>query len=130
MDKTKKAIHNIVSGARHHDTTVREQVAPAIKYETVKPTLQEEINPSIDREIHQDHYHHSIQPVKDTEVLPEQHKYRVAETEHRNFDHRNPEAAEGTLGAETGKLHGHRGVADATQTQNHAPAVRSERFHQ
>ncbi len=118
MDKTKKAVHNLMSKARHHDTTVHEQVAPAVEHETVKPARHEKTNDIIDKEIHQDHYHRTIQPVKDTEVLPEQHRYRVAETENRNFDHRNHDANERAL------------KADTNQTPSGAPIVRSERFHQ
>jgi len=129
MDKIKKAAHNM-SKAGHHDTTVHEQVAPAIKHETVEPTRHEDINAAIDKEIHQDHYHRTVQPVKDTEVLPEQHRHRVAATEHRDFDHRNHEATERALRAEAGKLHDQRVVTDTIQTQSRAPAVQGERFHQ
>ncbi len=114
----------------HHDTTVHEQAAPAVKHETVKPTRHEEIKTSADKEIHQDHYHRAVQPIQDTEVLPEQHKRRVAGTEHREFDHRNQEATEQALRAESGKLHDQRVVTDTTKTQSRAPAVQNERFHQ
>ena len=114
----------------HHDTTVHEQAAPAVKHETVKPTRHEEIQTSADKEIHQDHYHRAVQPVQETEVLPEQHRRRVAETEHREFDHRNNEATEQALRAESGKLHDQRVVTDTTKTQSRAPAVQQERFHQ
>ncbi len=59
-----------------------------------------------------------IQPVKNTEVLPEQHRYRVSGTEHRDFDHRNHEAIQGALKAEAGKLHDQRVVTDTTHTQS------------
>jgi len=129
MGKTKKAAHNIMSKAGHHDTTVYEQVAPAVKHETVKPTRHEEVDTSIDKEIHQDHYHYTVQPVKDTKVLPEQHRHRVTGTQHRDFDHRNHKATQEASRAEAGKLHNQRVVTDTTQTQSHAPVVQSERFH-
>lgn len=129
MYKTKKAAQNL-SKAGHHDTSVNEQVAPAIKHETVKPTRHEVISTTIDKEIHQDHYHRTVQPVKDTEILPEQHRYRVAATEHRDVDHRNHEATERALRAEAGKLHDQRVVTDTIQTQSRAPVVEGERFYE
>ena len=130
MERAKQTIHDITSKAGHHDTTVHERVAPAVQHETVKPTQHEEIKTALEQEIHQDHYHRTVQPVRETQVLPEQHKHRVAGTEHREFDQRNQRDTEQALQAEAAKLHDERVVTETTHTQSRAPVVKGEHFHQ
>ncbi|KAK0707291.1 hypothetical protein B0H67DRAFT_556017 [Lasiosphaeris hirsuta] len=129
MDKTKKAVGDFMSKAGHHDTTVHEKVAPAIKHETIKPTQHEEINTAVDQEVHQDHYHRTVQPVQDQEVLPEQHRHKVAGTVQREFDHRDQVTTERALKAEAGKLRNEREIADTSHTYSRAPVVQGEHVH-
>jgi hypothetical protein len=130
MEKAQAAVSNFLSKAGHHDTTVNEEVAPAVKHETVKPAQHEEINTAINKEFHQDHYRNVVQPVQDREVLPEQHTHRASNVIHREVDHNDKEATERTLRAEAGKLRDQRVVTDTTYTQNQAPVVQGEQVHQ
>ncbi|KAK3313237.1 hypothetical protein B0H66DRAFT_388973 [Apodospora peruviana] len=129
MDRTKKQVGDILSKAGQHDTSVHEQAAPAVEHQTIKPHQHEEINTAVEQEVHQDHYHTTVQPVKDSEILPEQHKHRVAGTQHREYDHRDNEATERALKAESGKLRDERHIAETTRTQSHAPTVQGEHVH-
>ncbi|KAH8907866.1 hypothetical protein BR93DRAFT_967735 [Coniochaeta sp. PMI_546] len=129
MDKTKQAVKDFMSKAGHHDTTVHEQVAPAVKHETVKPTRHEEVTTAVDKEVHQDHYHRQIQPVHDREVLPEQHKHNVGGVINREFDHRNHDETERALKAEEAKLRDERVVHETKHTQSRAPVVEGEHVH-
>ncbi|KAK4666450.1 hypothetical protein QC763_300360 [Podospora pseudopauciseta] len=129
MDRAKQAVDEFVSKAGHHDTTVEERVAPAVKKETVRPTQHEEINTAIDKEVHQDHYHRKVQPIHDTEVLPEQHIHNRGKVVNREFDNRDNEATERALRAEAGKIKDERTVTGTTHTQSHAPVVQGEQVH-
>ncbi|KAK4447393.1 hypothetical protein QBC34DRAFT_467489 [Podospora aff. communis PSN243] len=129
MDKTKKALGDMMSKAGHHDTTVTEETAPAIEQKTIKPTQHEEISTAVEQEVHQDHYHRTIQPVAASETLPEQHKHRVAGTVHREFDHRDSGSTEQALRAEAGKLRDTKTVEETTKTQSRAPTVQGEHVH-
>ncbi|KAK0648025.1 hypothetical protein B0T16DRAFT_325970 [Cercophora newfieldiana] len=129
MDKTKKAVSDIMSKAGHHDTTVTEETAPAVEQRTIKPTQHEEISTAVEQEVHQDHYHRTVQPVAASETLPEQHKHRVAGTVHREFDHRDQPSTERAMKAEASKLHDTRTVEETTRTQSHAPTVQGEHVH-
>lgn len=130
MDATKQAVKDFMSKAGHHDTTVHEKVAPAVKHETVKPTRHEEINTAVDKEVHQDHYHRQVQPVEDREVLPEKHRHNVGGVVNREFDHRDKEQTERALKAERAELRDERVVEDTRQTQSRAPTVEGEHVHQ
>ncbi|KAB5562968.1 hypothetical protein GE09DRAFT_766071 [Coniochaeta sp. 2T2.1] len=129
MDKTKEAVKNFMSKSGHHDTTVHEQVAPAVKHETIKPKQHEEIVTAVDKEVHQDHYHRQVQPVHDREVLPEQHKHNVGGVVNREFDHRNNNEVERALKAEESKLRDERVVQETQRTQTRAPVVEGEHVH-
>ncbi|EOD45357.1 hypothetical protein UCRNP2_7918 [Neofusicoccum parvum UCRNP2] len=89
MEKAKAAVSDFMSKAGHHDTTVHENVAPAVQHQTVKPEKHEKVTTAVDKEIHQDHYHTSVQPVHDREVLPEKHHHNLVGVEHRQFEHGN-----------------------------------------
>lgn len=130
MDKTKETIKGFMSKSGHHDTTVHEQVAPAVKHETVKPTRHEEVTTAVDKEVHQDHYHRQVQPVFDREVLPEQHKHNVGGVVNREFDNRDHEQTKATLEAEQAKLRDERIVHETKHTQTRAPVVEGEHVHQ
>ncbi|CAK3877617.1 Hypothetical predicted protein [Lecanosticta acicola] len=87
MQAAKDAVKKFTSKDGHHDTTVHEQVSPAVTSETVRPEQEERVTQAVDREVHQDHYHTSVQPVHDKEVLPEQHHHQAAGVEHRHVNH-------------------------------------------
>jgi len=129
MDKTKQAVKDFMSKSGHHDTTVQEEVAPAVKHETVKPTRHEEVTTAVDKEVHQDHYHRQVQPVQDREVLPEQHKHNVGGVVNREFDHRNNQETERALKAEQAKLRDERVVQETQTSQSRAPVVEGEHVH-
>ncbi|KAK3389396.1 hypothetical protein B0H63DRAFT_463559, partial [Podospora didyma] len=129
MDKTKQALKDVAAKAGHHDTTVHEQTAPAVKQETIKPTRHEEINTAVNKEVHQDHYHRTVQPVFDKQVLPETHRHNVQDTEHREFDHRDNEGTKRQLATEAGQLRDERHVAGTTHTQSRAPVIQGENVH-
>lgn len=77
MQAAKEAVKKFTNKDGHHDTTVHEQVAPAVTQETVTRQQEDRVQTAIDKEVHQDHYHTSVQPVQDSEVLPEQHHHKV-----------------------------------------------------
>ncbi|KAK4188905.1 hypothetical protein QBC35DRAFT_179935 [Podospora australis] len=129
MDKAKRVVEDFTSRAGHHDTTVTENVAPAVEHETIRPTQHEEINTAINKEIHQDHYHRKVQPVHDTQVLPEQHMHKQGKVINREFDNRDDASTERALRAEAGKLRDERTVTGTTHTQSHAPVVQGEQVH-
>nr|POE87882.1 hypothetical protein CFP56_11111 [Quercus suber] len=74
------------------DTSMTEDVAPAVEHAKVTKQHETREQEVVDKERHQDHYHTTIQPLKDSEVLPEKHNAEIAETEHRNFDHDHTDA--------------------------------------
>ncbi|KAK0752980.1 hypothetical protein B0T18DRAFT_310247, partial [Schizothecium vesticola] len=129
MDRAKAEINNFMSRAGHHNTEVEKQAAPAVTHETVKPTRHEEVTTAVNKEIHQDHHHRVVQPVQDRQVLPEQHVHNAAGVVRREFDHRDHEATDHALQAESGRLRDQRTVADTTHTQSKAPVVQGEQVH-
>lgn len=129
MDRAKAEINKFMSHTGHHNTEVEKQAAPAVTYETVKPTRHEEVTTAVNKEVYQDHYHRVVQPVHDREILPEQHHHNATSVVRREFDHRDHEATERALKAESGQLRDHRVVADTTHTQSKAPVVQGEQVH-
>jgi hypothetical protein len=129
MDKAKAAVRDFMSKSGHHDTTVHENVAPAVTHETVKPMQHENITTAVDKEIHQDHYHRTVQPVHEKEVLPEKHTHNLGAVEHREFDHRDHDGTKRALATEAGKLHDKRVVTNTTQTQSRVPVTEGEHVH-
>lgn len=129
MDKAKAAINDFMSHSGHHDTTVHETVAPAVKEEIVKPHVHEEVLTAVDKEVHQDHYHRTVQPVQDREVLPEQHTAQLGAVQHREFDHRDADTTKRNLAAEQAAFKDQRIVEDTTHSQSAAAAVGGEHIH-
>jgi hypothetical protein len=129
MEKMKNTIKEFTSRAGHHDTTVHETVAPAVEHETVKPVQHEEVSTAVDKEIHQDHYHRTVQPVQDREVLPEQHTANIAATQHREFDHRDPESLKANLTAEQARFRNEQVVENTSHTQSTLPTIGGEHVH-
>jgi hypothetical protein len=71
---------------RDVDTTVDQEIAPAVEHTHVKKTHETQEQEFIEKEKHKDHYHTTVQPLKDSEVLPEKHDYEQ-ETKQRGFNH-------------------------------------------
>lgn len=129
MSTAKEAVKSFIGKSGQHETTVHEEVAPAVVHETVKPTHHETVTTAIDREVHQDHYHTSVQPVKDRAVTSEQHKHNLVGTEHRHFEHDNTKAVKDTLAEEASKYKDERTVKDTHHTHSVNPTVAGEHVH-
>jgi hypothetical protein len=130
MDKAKAAVGNILSKAGKNDTTVHENVSPAVQKETINEQRREEQQVVKDREVHQDHYHTTIQPVKDQEVLAEQHHHKQAATEHRVHDHRDHAQTEQHLQQQKAQFQNESTRVGAQQTHTTAaPEVVGEHVH-
>ncbi|KAI9752366.1 MAG: hypothetical protein M1815_000578 [Lichina confinis] len=142
MEKAKAAVSDFIDDRHktgHHDTTVHENVAPAVVNETVKKTRHDEIQTAVvkaddpsataDREVHQDHHHTTVQPIKDREVLPETHKHHVAPVQERHLDHGNDADIRRRLEQERARFHDTRVEAPTVQSQSTAPTVAGEHVH-
>jgi len=129
MDKAKAAIRDFTHRSGHHDTTVHETVAPAVKHEVIKPHQHEEILTAVDKEVHQDHYHRTVQPVYDREVLPEQHTANLGSVEHREFDHRKHDDTKRALAADQEAFRDERIVEGTSHTREAAATVGGEHVH-
>ncbi|KAK7720381.1 hypothetical protein SLS57_005470 [Botryosphaeria dothidea] len=129
MEKAKAAVSDFMTKAGHHDTTVHENVAPAVTHQTVKPQRHEEVTTAVDKEIHQDHYHTSVQPVKDREILPEKHHHNLASVEHRQFDHGNDRDVQERLKREAAQFSDKTETGATRETRSAAPQVAGEHVH-
>lgn len=128
MDKAKAAVSEFLHKSNHHDTTVEERVAPAVKREIIKPHVHEEIVTAVDKEVHEDHYHRTIQPILDREVLPEKHTAKIGEVQHRQVDHRSAEEIR-AWEAEQAALRNTTVMDETTHTQTAAPALGGKHVH-
>ncbi|KAF2858394.1 hypothetical protein K470DRAFT_195129, partial [Piedraia hortae CBS 480.64] len=70
----------------HADTTVDQQVNPAVEHEKITRKHEDREQTVIDQERHKHHYHTTVQPLKDREVEAAQHEHRQEETQYRNID--------------------------------------------
>jgi hypothetical protein len=129
MEKAKAAVSDFMSKSGHHDTTVHEAVAPAVRHEVVKPHEHEEVQTAVDKEVHQDHYHRTIQPVQDREVLPEQHTAKLGAVQHREFDHRDHDSTKRNLVEEQARFKDERKIDATTHSQSAAAAIGGEHVH-
>ncbi|SMY27510.1 unnamed protein product [Zymoseptoria tritici ST99CH_1A5] len=129
MDQAKQAVKGFMSKAGHHDTTVHETVAPAVKHETVTKKEHENVTTAVDQEIHQDHYHTSVQPIADKEVLPETHHHNVVPVEHRSFEHDNAKENERRLAEERAQFKDTTTRVEADKTRSAGAAVSGEHIH-
>lgn len=116
------------SKAGHHDTTVHENVAPAVINENIVQKRHEEAQTVIDREVHQDHYHTSVQPVKDREILPEKHAHQMMGAEERHLQHGNPESVKARLEQEAAQFKSSRSV-QKEESHSVAPVIAGEHVH-
>jgi hypothetical protein len=129
MEKAKAAVKEFTSRAGHHDTTVHEHVAPAVKQETITPTRHEEAQTVVDREVHQDHHHTTVQPVKDREVLPEQHTHNLVGTQHKEYNHDDESRVKERLAAEAAQFRDQTTTAATRETASTAATVGGEHVH-
>ncbi|KAK4561468.1 hypothetical protein LTR86_004786 [Recurvomyces mirabilis] len=75
--------------AADEETSLSEEVAPAVEHETVKKQHETREQVVLDKEKHQDHYHTTIQPLKDTEVKDTKENSVEAERQYREVNHQN-----------------------------------------
>ncbi|KAI4852191.1 hypothetical protein E4T44_01650 [Aureobasidium sp. EXF-8845] len=68
------------------DTTVTQEIAPAVEHEHVKHEHETREQKVVDREIHQDHYHTTVQPLQDREVADVKENTVVDATEERKIN--------------------------------------------
>lgn len=129
MDKAKAAVSDFLHKTGKHDTTVHENVAPAVQQETVRPTRHEQVQTAVDREVHQDHYHTSVQPVQDREILPEQHHHNLVGVEHRKHEHDDADLNARKLDEERSKFKNTTTTAATSHTESVAPVVAGEHVH-
>ncbi|KAI9800261.1 MAG: hypothetical protein M1833_003375 [Piccolia ochrophora] len=128
MDKAKAAVSDFMHKAGHHDTTVHEKVAPAVKEEHVTKTRHDEVTTALDKEVHQDHYHTTVQPVKDREVQPEQHSHNMAGVEHREHRHGNHDIIPRKLEEERAQFQSTR-TEDHQHTESAGQTIAGEHIH-
>ena len=129
MDKAKAAVSNFVSRSGKHDTTVHEQITPAVTEEHVIPQRHEEVQQAVDREVHQDHYHTTIQPIQHQEVLPEKHLHQMAAVQERSFDHENPEQTRAKLEREAARFKDTSTTHETRVSSATAPTIEGEHIH-
>lgn len=68
------------------DTTVEQEVAPAVEHTHVKKVHETQEQTVVDRERHQDHYHTTIQPLKDQDIEATKHDQVTADTIERQVN--------------------------------------------
>ncbi|KAK6437619.1 hypothetical protein LTR95_006181 [Oleoguttula sp. CCFEE 5521] len=79
------------------DTTVDQEVAPAVEHEHKTKIHEEREQKVIEKERHQDHYHTTVQPLKDSETLPEKHKTETEATQYKEVEHDDTAAVKARL---------------------------------
>ncbi|KAK6408552.1 hypothetical protein LTR95_018419, partial [Oleoguttula sp. CCFEE 5521] len=79
------------------DTTVDQDVAPAVEHEHKTKIHEEREQKVIEKERHQDHYHTTVQPLKDSETLPETHKTETEATQYKEIEHDDTAAVKARL---------------------------------
>lgn len=86
MDAAASAVGKFLNQAGDKDTTVEQDVAPAVEHDTITKKHETKEQKVIDKERHQDHYHTTVQPLKDREVQDTKHDHEQAPTEYRKVD--------------------------------------------
>lgn len=129
MDAAKSAVKKFTSKSGHHDTTVHENVAPAVQKEQVNLEQHERATTAVDREVHQDHYHTTEQPVKDTEVLPEQHHHNLMPVEKREFEHDNKDEVKRNVAEQQNQYRNETTRVEGQHTTTAQPSVAGEHVH-
>lgn len=129
MEKAKAAVSEFLHKSGHHDTTVHENVAPAVVHENINKTRHDEATTIVDREVHQHHHHTTVQPINDREILPEQHHHHMGGVEHREHHHGNDEAIKARLEREATQFKNTRTEGDIRETNSVAPTIGGEHRH-
>jgi len=129
MDKAKAAVSGFLNRDGKHDTTVHENINPAIQNETIKPTERVDSQKVVDREVHQDHHHTSVQPITHKETLPEQHTHNMGAVEHKNIKHGNNDHVRQRLEAEKAQFKNTRSVGETQYSTSDAGIVTGEHVH-
>lgn len=86
MDAAASAVGKFLNQSGDKDTTVEQDVAPAVEHDTITKKHETKEQKVIDKERHQDHYHTTVQPLKDREVQDTKHDHEQAPTEYRKVD--------------------------------------------
>lgn len=68
--------------AGYEDTTVEQEVAPAVEHDTITKKHEAREQKVVDKEKHVDHYHTTVQPLEDKEVRDTQHEHVQAPAEY------------------------------------------------
>jgi len=129
MDKAKESVKKFMSKSGHHDTTIHENVAPAVQHEEVQRHQHEETQAAIDREVHQDHYHTTEQPVLHSETLPEQHHHNLIPVEHKSYEHDDAEQVKARLADEQSKYRDEQRFVEGEHTHATADTIAGEHVH-
>lgn len=129
MEAAKASVKKFISKDGKHDTTIDEQVAPAVQQETINRTQHEQATTAVDREVHQDHYHTTEQPVYDKETLPEQHHHNLLPTQERNYEHDDAEKVKQRLATEHSKYKDTQTKVEGEHSSSVAPSVAGEHVH-
>ncbi|KAI8631747.1 hypothetical protein F5Y19DRAFT_424696 [Xylariaceae sp. FL1651] len=110
-------------------TSVHTNTAPAVEHETIHRKHEEREQKVVEKERHQDHYKTTIQPLKDREVVPEEHRYEQAGTQHRNIDHNAGNDAKATIEREQAQFKDTSLEGNTQKTTTKEPTLASEHTH-
>ncbi|KAI5365169.1 hypothetical protein Slin15195_G047060 [Septoria linicola] len=86
MDAASNAIGKFLNKAGDKDTTVEQEVAPAVEHDTITREHETREQKVVDKEKHVDHYHTTVQPLTDKEVEETKHDHEQAPTEYRQIN--------------------------------------------
>lgn len=122
---------SISSQAGQENTTVSEEVKPAVEHETVTKQHETREQTAIEKERHQDHYHTTVQPLKDREVLPTQEDHEQAPTQYKEVQHEGGADIEGKVAARNAGFEDSttQGATEETKTTADEAVVSGEHVH-
>ncbi|CAK1366222.1 hypothetical protein CB0940_09354 [Cercospora beticola] len=86
MDAAASAVNKLLSKTGEKDTTVEQEVAPAVEHDTIVKEHETREQKVVDKEKHVDHYHTTVQPLEDREVQETKHDHEQAATEYRKIN--------------------------------------------
>ncbi|GIZ47427.1 hypothetical protein CKM354_001051800 [Cercospora kikuchii] len=86
MDAAASAVNKLLSKTGEKDTTVEQEVAPAVEHDTIVKEHETREQKVVDKEKHVDHYHTTVQPLQDREVQETKHDHEQAPTEYRKIN--------------------------------------------
>ncbi|KAJ8606784.1 hypothetical protein MRB53_040710 [Persea americana] len=120
MDAAQTAINSLFSkkaDAKDDTATSDSTTAAPVTKEHVTKTQEEDVQKVIEKEKHQDHYHTTIQPLSDKETLPEEHKYKEAETQHKSVNKDDDAKLSQKLSEQKPKFEDSKTVGDTIKTK-------------